>query len=75
MAEQIKISGTFLDTFSEMATDIFFSWIFVRFGLHLGMLFGVKVGKMDTKKHSKRIPANKSSDKKKGHAGHPPVVL
>ena len=58
------MSGTFLDNFSEIATDTLLSSFFVRFGLHFGMLFGVQVAKNGYKKHSENIPA-------KNHAGLP----
>ena len=55
-----EMLGTFSNTFFKMATDIIFSSILSRFGLQFAMLFGVKVGKMATKNHSKNIPAKKS---------------
>ena len=61
-AEQIEISGTFLDTFSEMATDTFFHRFWVDLDSILGCFLVLKSEKMDTKKDSKNIPAKKSCD-------------
>ena len=60
MKEESKILGTFSGHSFEDGYRHKFSSLLSRFGLHLGLVFGVKVGKMDTKKHSKNRPAKKS---------------
>ena len=62
MKEKAKILGTFPDTVFKMATDIIFHRFCVDVESIFCMVFGVKVGKMDTKKHSKNMTAKKSCD-------------
>ena len=67
------ISGHFF----KMATDIIVHCLWVDFDSILGCLLVLKSEKMDTKKHSKNIPAKKACGPQRAAAGNPgmdPVV-
>ena len=62
-----KISGTFLDSFFKMATDIIFHRFWVDLDSILGCLLVLKPEKMDTKKHNTNMPAKKSRRNPRPH--------
>ena len=69
--------GAFPDTFFKMATDIIFHRFWVDLDSILGCFFVLKSEKMDSKKHSKNIPAKKSRGRSRAIPGNPgmdPVV-